>query len=94
MMMRGSSCAGSRSIPWRTPRSRRCSRARDSGMQFSHSLDDLLGGMLRAGLQIRDLFEDTNGEGRLHELGVTSMIAVRAEKPPLRVSRLRQPTFL
>lgn len=53
----------------------------DSGMQFSHSLDDLLGGMLHAGLQIRDLFEDTNGEGRLHELGVPSMIAVRAEKP-------------
>ena len=53
----------------------------DAGMQFSHSLEELLGGMLRAGLVIRDLYEDTNGEGRLHELGIPSMIAVRAEKP-------------
>lgn len=53
----------------------------DSGMQFSHSLEELLGGMLRAGLRIRDLYEDTNGEGRLHELGIPSFIAVRVEKP-------------
>lgn len=53
----------------------------DSGMQFSHSLEDLLGGMLHAGLRIRDLFEDTNDEGRLHELGIPSFLAVRAEKP-------------
>jgi len=53
----------------------------DAGMQFSHSLDELLGGMLRAGLQIRDLFEDTGGEGRLHELRIPSFLAVRAEKP-------------
>ena len=53
----------------------------DAGVQFSHTLDELLGGMLRAGLVITDLFEDTNGEGRLHELGIPTMLAVRAAKP-------------
>ena len=54
--------------------------ASDDGVQFSHTLDELLGGMLRAGLTIDDLYEDTNGEGRLHELGIPSMLAVRAHK--------------
>ena len=53
----------------------------DAGVQFSHTLDELLGGMLRAGLVITDLFEDTNGEGRLHELGIPTMLSVRAAKP-------------
>lgn len=55
----------------------------DEGVQFSHTLDELLGGMLRAGLVIDDLYEDTNGEGRLHELGIPSMLAVQAHKPML-----------
>ncbi|MDO4538514.1 MAG: class I SAM-dependent methyltransferase [Coriobacteriales bacterium] len=56
--------------------------AGDFGMQFSHSLDELLGGLLRAGFIINDLFEDTNGEGRLHELGIPTMLAVRATRAP------------
>lgn len=52
--------------------------AEDDGVQFSHTLDELLGGMLHAGFAIDDLFEDVNGEGRLSELGIPTMIAVRA----------------
>ena len=29
---------------------------------------------------IDDLYEDTNGEGRLHELNIPSMLAVKATK--------------
>ena len=52
--------------------------AEDDGVQFSHTLDELLGGLLRAGFAIDDLFEDVNGEGRLAELGIPTMLAVRA----------------
>ena len=49
-------------------------------MQFSHTLDEMLGGLLSAGFSIEDLYEDTNGEGRLHELGIPTYLAVRAVK--------------
>ena len=52
----------------------------DAGMQFSHTLDEMLGGLLSAGFSIEDLYEDTNGEGRLHELGIPTYLAVRAVK--------------
>ena len=50
------------------------------GVQFSHTTGELLGGMLRAGFAIDDLFDDVNGEGRLSELGIPTMLAVRAHK--------------
>ena len=53
----------------------------DCGVQFSHTLEDQLGGQLAAGFQITDLYEDTNGYGRLHEMGIPSFAAVRAVKP-------------
>lgn len=54
--------------------------AEDAGMQFSHGLEETLGGMLRAGLTIRDLYEDVYTEGRLAELGIPSYLAVWATK--------------
>ncbi len=53
---------------------------REWGMQFSHTTGELLGGMLRAGLVIDDLFDDVNSEGRLSDLGIPTMLAVRAHK--------------
>lgn len=50
----------------------------DDGVQFSHTLNDLLGGLLHTGFVLDDLFEDVNGEGRLSELGIPTMLAVRA----------------
>ena len=52
----------------------------DSGWQFSHSLTEQIGGQLRAGFTLTDIYEDTNGEGRLHELHIPSFIATRAVK--------------
>lgn len=52
----------------------------DVGVQFSHSLESQLGGMLRAGFRICDLYEDTNGQGYLHELNIKTMMAVRCIK--------------
>ena len=55
--------------------------AEDAGVQFSHTIEDQLGGQLRAGFQLLELYEDTNGQGRLHEHGVPSFCASRARKP-------------
>lgn len=51
------------------------------GIQFSHTLDEQLRGQIQAGFRILDLYEDTNGEGRLHELGIPTFWATCAEKP-------------
>ena len=51
------------------------------GMQFSHTLDEQVRGQIQAGFRIVDLYEDTNGSGRLHELGVPTFWATCAEKP-------------
>lgn len=52
----------------------------DAGMQFSHSLEEQIGGQLEAGFTLLELYEDTNGEGRLHELNITTFLALRARK--------------
>ena len=51
------------------------------GMQFSHTPGELLRAILRAGLVIDDAYDDINGEGRLSELGIPTMLAVCAHKP-------------
>ena len=53
----------------------------DAGMQFSHTLEEQIGGQLKAGFVLKDLYEDTNGEGRLHELNVKTFVATLAVKP-------------
>lgn len=53
----------------------------DSGVQFSHTFEEQVGGQLEAGFLLTHLFEDTNGMGRLHEYGVPTFVATRAVKP-------------
>ena len=53
----------------------------DCGMQFSHTVEEQLGGQLEAGFVLTSIFGDTNGEGRLHEMGVETYLATRAVKP-------------
>ncbi len=53
----------------------------DSGVQFSHSLEGQIAGQLRAGFILTDLYEDTNGEGRLHEMNIPTFLAMRSVKP-------------
>lgn len=53
----------------------------DSGIQFSHTLDEQIGGQLRAGFILRDIYEDVNGGGRLHDLNIPTFFATWADKP-------------
>ncbi len=52
----------------------------DDGMQFSHTLEEQLGGQLEAGFTLLELFEDTNGSGRLHDMNIPAYMALRAKK--------------
>lgn len=52
----------------------------DMGIQFSHTLEEQIGGQLKAGFTLTDLYEDTNGEGNLHEKNVPSFVATRCIK--------------
>ena len=66
--------------PLRDPEQRKQLEDADAGMQFSHDLTEQIGGQLKAGFVLTDLYEDTNGSGRLHELNVPTFVATRAEK--------------
>lgn len=50
-------------------------------IQFSHTLEEQIGGQLEAGFILTDLYEDTNGEGKLHEYNIPSFLATRVIKP-------------
>lgn len=52
----------------------------DYGLQFSHTLEEQIGRQLKAGFTLVDLYEDTNGSGRLHELNIKTYIAAKAVK--------------
>ena len=53
----------------------------DDGIQFSHTIGEQIGGQLRAGFVLRDVYDDTNGTGPLHDHGVPTFWATFAEKP-------------
>ena len=67
--------------PLRNPEQMKQLRDADCGVQFSHTIEEQIGGQLEAGFRLLALYEDTNGEGRLHELNVPTMLATLAEKP-------------
>lgn len=52
----------------------------DWGIQFSHPIEEQIGGQLKAGFILTDIYQDTNGSGRLHELNVPTFYATRAIK--------------
>ena len=52
----------------------------DEGVQFSHSLEEQIGGQLEAGFRLMDLYEDTNSVGRLFEMGIPSYLGMRSKK--------------
>ena len=52
----------------------------DCGVQFSHTLEEQIRGQLKAGFTLRDLFEDYNGSGLLHDRGVPTFWATLAIK--------------
>lgn len=52
----------------------------DYGIQFSHTFGEQIGGQLKADFTLTDLFEDTNGSGRLHDLRIPCYVATRVVK--------------
>ncbi|RSX56539.1 class I SAM-dependent methyltransferase [Bifidobacterium samirii] len=67
--------------PVANPRQRERFDIDEDGMQFSHSFNEQIRGQLQAGFTLLDCYDDTNGVGRLHELGIPSYWATCAQKP-------------
>ena len=67
--------------PLKDEKLRRALEESDDGVQFSHTLEEQLGGQLRAGFRLVDLYEDTNGSGFLHEMNIPCFWATLAVKP-------------
>ena len=66
--------------PLKDPEQMKQLEADDAGVQFSHSLEEQINGQLEAGFTLMELYEDTNGQGRLHELNIPTFLAMRARK--------------
>lgn len=74
-------------IVWKMPfdpttdeKARAFMEAEDCGMQFSHTIEEQIGGQLKAGFTLKDIYEDTNGTGRLHDLNIKTFLATKAVK--------------
>lgn len=52
----------------------------NAGIQFSHNMTEQIGGQLKAGFTLVDIYEDTNGFGRLHELNIKSYVSTKSVK--------------
>ena len=66
--------------PTVNPEQRAMLEAADDGMQFSHTMEEQIGGQLEAGFRLTHLYEDTNGYGVFHEHGIPSFVVTRAVK--------------
>lgn len=53
---------------------------KEDGVQFSHTFDEQIRGQLQAGFALIDCYEDTDGEGRLHDLRIPTFWATCAER--------------
>ncbi|MDO4616997.1 MAG: class I SAM-dependent methyltransferase [Lachnospiraceae bacterium] len=52
----------------------------DYGVQFSHTLEEQLGGLIEAGFTITGLYEDMSSDGNLAKHNIPNFYAVRAQK--------------
>ena len=67
--------------PLRNPEQMKQLEADDAGVQFSHSLEEQIGGQLEAGFTLLSLYEDINSAGHLHDLNIPTFLAMRSQKP-------------
>ena len=67
--------------PVKNPEQRAQLERQDCGMQFSHSIDEQIGGQLEAGFQLTNVFEDYNSSGELALRRIPCFWATRAIKP-------------
>ena len=66
--------------PLKDPEQMAFLRSEDAGVQFSHTLEEQIGGQLDAGFTLVELYEDFNGEGRLHDMHIPTFLAMRSRK--------------
>jgi len=52
----------------------------DWGIQFSHTIDEQVGGQLEAGFILQGIYQDTSGSGNLHDYSVPTFIATKSLK--------------
>ena len=50
------------------------------GIQFSHTIEEQIGGQLKAGFILTDIYQDTTGSGNLHNFNVPAFYATRSVK--------------
>ncbi len=67
--------------PLQNPEQMEQLRAADDGVEFSHTLEEQIGGQLEAGFVLTALYEDVNGEGYLSAHNIPCFVATRAIKP-------------
>ncbi len=67
--------------PLEDPALYQASLKNDDGIQFSHTIEEQVGGQLQAGFILTDIYHDTNGCGKLHEHNAPTFYATRAIKP-------------
>lgn len=66
--------------PLKNPDQMEALKREDGGVQFSHSIEEQIGGQLRAGFELLDLYSDTNGSGFLKERGIPCYWATLSAK--------------
>ncbi len=66
--------------PLKNPQDLARSLAEASGYQFSHSINEQIGGQLKAGFELLDLYEDYNNTGRLGDMKIPAFWATLARK--------------
>ncbi|WP_305767019.1 class I SAM-dependent methyltransferase [Candidatus Epulonipiscium viviparus] len=50
------------------------------GIQFSHTIEEQIGGQLMAGFTLKEIYQDTNGSGLLHNFNLPTFYATLAVK--------------
>jgi SAM-dependent methyltransferase len=64
--------------PLKNPQQRAELEAADCGLQFSHTIEEQIGGQLKAGFRLLDVYSDTNASGPLKEHGAAAFWATLA----------------
>lgn len=66
--------------PLRNPEHRKLIENMGDAYQFSHTYEEQVGGQLKAGFRLTDLFDDTNNTGALRTYNVPTFVATRSVK--------------
>lgn len=67
--------------PLRDPAQMAQLQADDSGVQFSHTIEEQIGGQLQVGFRLLDIFGDTDNAGRLAQMNIPTYWVTRSLKP-------------